>query len=85
MKNKSDSSIGEKALRIETNLSVRRDSGEELDKETPDVVNDCLQSKAEEFVSARILLPDNGYERTTLYLVELSFHTAKIVNTSKSL
>jgi len=58
LKNKSDTSLGERG-----NLSVRRDSGDAPDKDTPDVLQsatDLLPSKGDEFVSARILLPDTG-------------------------
>jgi hypothetical protein len=68
LKNKSDSSIGEKPIKIDTKLSVRGDSGEEEgDKEqTPDVAvtaNEWVQqptSKVEEFVSVRGPDPEIG-------------------------
>jgi len=66
LKNKSDNSIGDKPLKFDTKLSVRRDSaGEEGEKEqTPDVAvtaNEQQTSKIEEFVSVRGPEPEIGY------------------------
>ncbi|CAL8111019.1 unnamed protein product [Orchesella dallaii] len=70
LKNKSDSSIGEKAIRIENKLTVKQDLCDENEKlETPDIIAsnpECPHSKgqsvAEEYHSARTQLPEHATE-----------------------
>jgi len=68
LKNKSDSSIGEKAIRIDNKMTVRKDLCNDEDEklETPDIIasnTELPQSKgqsvAEDYHSARAQLPEH--------------------------